>query len=307
MVNVRALGYLGIEVSDLDRWAAFATDILGLAIAGRGPGGTLYLQMDERHHRIALHPGPADDLAYNGWETGSAAELAAIGDQLRAAGTSFEIGTPELCAERAVEGLLWFRDPSGIRTEVFFGAHAASAPFVSPRPISGFVAGEQGLGHSVFAVDDPDATLRFYRDVLGLRVSDFMSFDPQPGVTLSMTFMHCNERHHSLAFMQRPNAPRRLSHLMIEVGTIDDVGTTFELCEQRGVPIAMTLGRHTNDWMFSFYATSPSGFMIEYGYGGRLVDDAVWQVETYDATSFWGHRRQPVSVSPAPQPERLLR
>jgi 2,3-dihydroxybiphenyl 1,2-dioxygenase len=307
MVNVRALGYLGIEVSDLDRWAAFATDILGLAISGRDTDGTLYLQMDERHHRFALHPGPADDLAYNGWEVASAAELAAIGEQLRAAGTSFETGDAGLCARRAVDGLLWFRDPSGIRTEVFYGAHAAAQPFVSPRAISGFVTGEQGIGHSVLAVDDPDATLRFYRDVLGLRVSDFMTFSPQPGVTLSMTFMHCNPRHHSLAFMKNPNAVRRISHLMIEVGTIDDVGRTFELCEQRGIPIAMTLGRHTNDWMFSFYVGSPSGFMIEYGYGGRQVDDAGWQIETYDATSFWGHRRQLPVAPPAPQPERLLR
>jgi 2,3-dihydroxybiphenyl 1,2-dioxygenase len=307
MVSVRALGYLGIEVSDLDRWAEFATGVLGLEIAARDPDGTIYLQMDDRHHRFALHPGPADDLAYNGWEVASAAELAAIGERVRAYGNTVETGDAALCTRRAVDGLLWFRDPSGIRTEVFYGARAAAQPFVSPRGISGFVTGDQGIGHSVFAVDDPDATLRFYRDALGLRVSDFMTFSPQPGVTLSMTFMHCNPRHHSLAFMKNPNAVRRISHLMIETGTIDDVGRTFELCEARGVPIAMTLGRHTNDWMFSFYIGSPSGFMIEYGYGGRQIDDAVWEIENYDATSFWGHRRQLPAAPPAPLPERLLR
>jgi 2,3-dihydroxybiphenyl 1,2-dioxygenase len=171
------------------------------------------------------------------------------------------------------------------------------------------VTGAQGLGHSVMAIDDADATLRFYRDVLGFRISDFISFEPQPGLALEMTFMHCNPRHHSLAFMQRPGAPRRLSHLMIEVGSIDDVGATFSLCEREGVPIAMTLGRHTNDRMFSFYMLAPSGFMIEYGYGGRIVDEATWQVERYDSASIWGHRRQPAPapVPPALQPERLLR
>ena len=298
MVSVRALGYMGIEASDLQRWGKFATGILGLEIGARGADGTLFLQMDERHHRFAVHPGPANDLAYNGWEVASAAELLAIGEQLRAAGTPFETGDAALCRERAVDGLIVCRDPSGIRTEIFHGAHAATAPFVSPRPISGFVTGEQGVGHSVMAVDDPDATLAFYRDVLGFRVSDYIAFEPQPGLTLNMTFMHCNPRHHSLAFMKRPGAPR-----------LDDVGLTFSLCEREGVPIAMTLGRHTNDWMFSFYVLSPSDFMIEYGYGGRTVDEATWQVERYDSTSTWGHNRQPAPapVSPAPQPERLLR
>lgn len=296
MVSVRALGYMGIEASDLERWSAFATGILGLEIGGRGADGTLFLQMDERHHRFAIHPGPANDLAYNGWEVGSAAELAAIGAQLRAAGTPYEEGDGALCRERAVDGLLVCRDPSGVRTEIFHGARLATAPFVSPRAISGFVTGEQGVGHTVMAVDDPDATLTFYRDVLGLRVSDYITFEPQPGLTLNMTFMHCNPRHHSLAFMKRPGAPRRLSHMMIEVGSLDDVGFTFSLCEQRGVPIAMTLGRHTNDHMFSFYMLSPSDFMIEYGYGGRTVDDATWHIERYDTTSTWGHRRQPAPV-----------
>ena len=34
----------------------------------------------------------------------------------------------------------------------------------------------------------------------------------------------------------------------------------------------MTLGRHTNDHVTSFYSRSPSGFMVEYGWGGRCVD-----------------------------------
>jgi 3,4-dihydroxy-9,10-secoandrosta-1,3,5(10)-triene-9,17-dione 4,5-dioxygenase len=36
----------------------------------------------------------------------------------------------------------------------------------------------------------------------------------------------------------------------------------------------MTLGTHTDDRMTSFYLRTPSGFEIEYGCGGRFVDDA---------------------------------
>jgi len=56
------------------------------------------------------------------------------------------------------------------------------------------------------------------------------------------------------------------------------------------IPLAMSLGRHTNDHMTSFYVRTPSGFEIEYGTGGRLIDDATWEVGTFDAQSFWGHK-----------------
>ena len=43
--------------------------------------------------------------------------------------------------------------------------------------------------------------------------------------------------------------------------------------------------------MISFYMETPSGFGVEYGWGGRTVDDANWQVTKHDRFSMWGHRR----------------
>ena len=37
----------------------------------------------------------------------------------------------------------------------------------------------------------------------------------------------------------------------------------------------MTLGRHSNDYMTSFYIHSPSHFFVEYGWGGRAIDTAL--------------------------------
>ena len=46
---------------------------------------------------------------------------------------------------------------------------------------------------------------------------------------------------------------------------------------------------HPNDRMFSFYARTPSGFDVEFGWGGRKIDDATWKVDRYDRMSVWGH------------------
>ena len=50
------------------------------------------------------------------------------------------------------------------------------------------------------------------------------------------------------------------------------------------------LGKHTNDHMVSFYCHSPSGLTIEYGWGGREVDNATHQIGSYASPSYWGHR-----------------
>ena len=105
-------------------------------------------------------------------------------------------------------------------------------PFVSPRAIGGFVTGDQGVGHIVLATDDLRRQLDFYQNVLGFRISDYIDI-VRAGAPLSFAFMHCSPRHHSLAFASRPPVPRRLLHLMLQVQTIDEVGRTYTLAEER--------------------------------------------------------------------------
>lgn len=106
--------------------------------------------------------------------------------------------------------------------------------------------------------------------MLGFRVSDEIDF---AGNTL--VFLHVNPRHHSLAIKGVPGM-RGLHHLMLQVEDLDDVGMAHDLCLDRDIPLAMTLGRHTNDRMLSFYVRTPSGFEIEYGWGAQTVDDPNW-------------------------------
>jgi 2,3-dihydroxybiphenyl 1,2-dioxygenase len=292
MAGVTQLGYLGLEVSDLAEWERFATEVLGLQVAGKAPDGSMLLRMDENNHRFILRQGGADDVAFAGWEVADQAALRELGRRLGDAGIEAVPGKPEEAAARGVVELLKFNDPNGIATEAYFGPLMNfQTPFHSPRPISGFVTGTMGLGHIVIRANDSAKSLHFYRDVLGMRVSDFIDLKMRRGQPsgISLTFMHCNPRHHSLAFGEIP-ARKRLMHFMLQVGQVDDVGSTMYLAQDRGVTISGSLGRHTNDHMVSFYMRSPSGFEIEYGFGARTVDDATWKVQRHEAGSVWGHR-----------------
>ena len=81
-------------------------------------------------------------------------------------------------------------------------------------------------------------------------------------------------------------------HFMVEYNSLDDVGQGYDLLQYEDNKIAYTLGRHTNDYMTSFYSITPSGFFIENGWGGRIIDPKTWEpIETFEGPSFWGHER----------------
>jgi 2,3-dihydroxybiphenyl 1,2-dioxygenase len=290
MSEIRGLGYIGVEVEDVAAWEGFATTLLGLQLSGRDNDGSIRLRMDEHAHRVAVHPGAANDLQYVGWEVADAGGLQALRRRMLAAGITVNEESPEHSRSRNAREVVSFVDPEGLRHEAFYGPLLLpEAPFNSPRPISGFVTGEQGCGHVVLQASNPAAYAQFFTDVLGFRISDYIDNQTPRGI-VNLVFLHCSSRHHSLAIGTRMS-PGRLNHIMFEVRDIDDVGIAYDLAQRNGYQITATLGRHTNDRMLSFYVATPAGFSIEYGWGGLAVNDADWHVRRYEKPSVWGHIR----------------
>ncbi len=289
ITGVTQLGYLGIGVSDLSKWQEFASSALGIQENGTGPRGEVYFRVDDHHQRFAFFPTGEDDLLHAGWEAKDAQAMHTIARQVRALGVEVSEATHEEAAARMVLGLIRFTDPDGLAVEVYHGALLDRAPFHSPRGIARFKADTLGLGHIVLKVADIDRTLRFYLQGLGVKLSDYITVERE-GRMASLAFTHVNPRHHSLALVPglAPGV-KRLQHFMLETESIDDVGLALDIIQQRGLEMGR-LGRHTNDLMISFYVVSPSGFNVEYGWGGRTIDDdSTWTVQNYSATSIWGH------------------
>jgi 2,3-dihydroxybiphenyl 1,2-dioxygenase len=151
---------------------------------------------------------------------------------------------------------------------------------------SGFVAGDQGLGHVVVTSKNQEQSEHFYREVLGLGFSDRITCEVF-GYKVNLAFFHTNPRHHSLAV--GGTLEKKIHHFMIEAQAMDEVGRAYDRCIRARVPIMNTLGRHPNDQMFSFYAMTPSGFQFEFGWGGRSVDPEHHPPGAFDRISEWGH------------------
>src|SRR5262249_30081424 len=154
--------------------------------------------------------GGSPALAYLGFEVASEAELESAQRDLERLGIEVARATPAEGGERAVVDFIHFRGPDDVRIELYRHASVMSTPMIPGRPIDGFVAGPLGLGHVVLVSANPKRAERFYADVLGLRVSDYIHFDG-----IEIAFMHCNRRHHSIALLNEVEGMRggELNHV----------------------------------------------------------------------------------------------
>jgi 2,3-dihydroxybiphenyl 1,2-dioxygenase len=280
---ISALGYLGVRSGRLEDWSEFAGRLLGMQKLDRG-SKALAFRMDDRVQRLLVSNEPGETLAFMGWEVATRDDLQIYAARLERAGIPVSLGSPALAGRRFVANLVHFEDPAGNRIELFWNPMLAPDPFVPGRSIDGFNTGPLGMGHAVLHVRDINTMLPFYRDLLDFHVSDY-GLKPFP-----LYFFHVNGRHHSFAMVGSGEAG--FHHFMVEFRNLDDVGQGYDLAQQEEGRVAYTLGRHTNDYMMSYYANSPSGFFVESGWGGRVIDPVSWrQHETVDGPSFWGHER----------------
>ena len=281
-MSVASFGYASLRSDKLDDWAEYGPKFLGLQLVER-TRGALKFRMDDRKQRIVVS---SEETAQNvfGWEVEDAADLDALAGRLEAAKVPVERLPAAMASLRGVRDGLSFADPAGTRLEAFHGAETSQEPFVPGRPISGFRTGTLGMGHVVLHVKSVDDLRWFYQDVLDFGLSDYIV---KP---FKAYFFHVNPRHHSLAMIETGRSG--IHHIMMELFSLDDVGQAYDMASAEPGRIGTTLGRHTNDFMTSFYARTPNDFMVEYGWGGRSIDPVTWQpVEMSYGPSLWGHDR----------------
>ncbi len=286
-MRIKSLGYVGFAGKDLEVWKSFAQGLLGAQVSdvkASGGGKALRLRLDAKCQRMLITQSLGESHPYLGFEVEDRDALARAQRTLTEAGIAVQRGSPEDALFRGVDDFVRLTDPMGQTLELYCGLADDLHAFVPSRAMGGFCAGDLGFGHAVLMTTDFDKSKNFYCDVLGFRVSDFISLPNR------RVFMHINPRHHSLALAESPACG--IAHLLVEVNEFDDLGRAYDVA-LRDYPEAITssLGRHSNDHMTSFYVRTPSGFALEYGWGGRLIGPD-WQPHELFGPSLWGHDRR---------------
>lgn len=284
------LAWLRFEVSKLELWHRYLAEVLAVHVDAGWE--LLKVRLDDRRWRMLFTQGPRDDLTEVAWNFPTEEAFEAAVARARAWGAEVEVAHPMEADVLRVHALARLRDPGGVPVALLHGQARGGPPLELPHGHRGFVAGDLGLGHVVLRTKDKARSMAFYEEVLGLRRSDRIVTEIA-GHAVDLDFFHvpgtpaARARHHSLA-VGGP-LPKRLHHFMLECRSVDDVGACYDRMIALDLPIFQTLGRHPNDRMLSFYAVTPSGFQVEVGWGGRLVEDETWEPRVYEQISEWGH------------------
>nr|WP_211359888.1 VOC family protein [Actinocorallia herbida] len=247
---------------------------------------SVYFRLDHYPPRLVVSPGDEPAMTAMGFEVMHERDLAEVAAAVEREGIKVTAGTEAECAERRVNGFVRFQDPAGNPVELFYGPVLDHVRPWTPLVTSGFVTGDMGMGHVIVTAEDVAQEFDFYTRVLGFVERN------TAGPTY---FMGCNARHHTFGIAPRPG-PGQLVHIMVEAGSLDDVGLALDRAADLDIPMMNTLGKHTNDHMVSFYVYSPEFYAIEFGWNGLRVER---EEPTYEITegAFWGHKFTP---PPAP-------
>ena len=289
---VTSLGYVVVTSDAVEAWQQFATGVLGMS-AHQGAGAELLLRMDDRVARLVVAPSSAvhrEETAKGsfvvGWECPSEADWQRAAEAIEKAGIAISPAAETGWYTEAFTCV----DPAGVQCEFFYGGKVDPAThFVSPLGVS-FVTGAQGLGHVTISTPRCRESVGFYGGVLDFQVRETKITGSERA--LRWAFLSPSAREHSIAVMDT-GRDGQLMHILIEVADLDSVGRAMDRCLDGAAPMSVSLGRHWNDEMVSFYVRTPSGFDVEYGYGGRKVDAAEWAQRAQGgsgAVSLWGHR-----------------
>jgi 3,4-dihydroxy-9,10-secoandrosta-1,3,5(10)-triene-9,17-dione 4,5-dioxygenase len=291
-MGVVGLGYVVIEATDLVKWDAYLTGVVGAMHSDASTDSVNLYRLDSRPFRFWIEESDRDALSVAGWEVADQEAFDALVGRITNAGGDVEICDP---AERGAKALARSSDPAGHVFEIFHGERPSILKFISPAGVSGFITGEHGklgMGHVVYGALNFDECHHFYREVMGFRDTDLPQIEAGPpgSPPMSIAFMHGSAgRHHSVAVIGMPEPVSGCIHLMVEAATLEDVGRAYDRMREANIPVSATLGKHMNDEVTSFYMQTPAGFDLEFGWGGLIVDPATWTPTAHNKISDWGH------------------
>ncbi|HWE79926.1 MAG TPA: VOC family protein, partial [Pseudolabrys sp.] len=165
MIGVRKIAHAAYETPDLEQQTEYYTDILGLTLTAKDKDA-VYLANTVDHHAVVLRRGSAPQCTRVGFELGPNDDLDAFEKQTAAHGVKT---SRKKDPEPTIADMLVFDDPKGTAIEVFKRPEPQALKFAR----NGVVPHK--LGHVAFHVTEVKKVTSFYCDVLGFRVSDWMS------------------------------------------------------------------------------------------------------------------------------------
>jgi 2,3-dihydroxy-p-cumate/2,3-dihydroxybenzoate 3,4-dioxygenase len=258
----KKLGYIALNVTDIERTHDFAVHTVGLDAAGEGASKERLYRVCADRQSVILHPAKEAGFKRAAWELPDAEEVekafahfSALGWKpwRLAAEQRAALGLAQANAFRVVEPL------TGCTFEYYDRLVQVGTPFTAR------LAKIVRLGHFGIGLPNVTQAAAHFEQHCGFTVSDYVE------TYAALMRVHGSPLHHSMGLAFAP--VKRFNHFNFMVQDIDDIGRALWRLKKHKVPVVFGPGRHpTSDSIF-IYFNDPDGLTWEYSFGMELFPE----------------------------------
>lgn len=294
MTRVTDIRYVGYGVDDFDAERAFYADNWGLLEVAASDGIAWFkTHGNDEHHVVRLHKSDANHVEVIAFAAESRGDVDSLHTKVAEAGCRLIHPPRDLDAPGGGYGFRFF-SPDGLPLEI-----SADVARLDKREIERWEGIPVRISHIVLHSPDHQAAVKFFCDVLGFRVSDWLGD--------FMCFLRCNSAHHRLAILPGPPC---LNHVAYDMVNADAMLRGVSHLKQQGIDIRWGPGRHTaGDNTFSYFVT-PGGFAVEYTAELEEVDFEAHEARVHEpgprVMDQWGIGIGGPQTMPHPAPDPRL-
>ncbi|MEY4760731.1 MAG: hypothetical protein RLZZ200_587 [Pseudomonadota bacterium] len=265
MIRVSEIRHVDYGVKDFDAERRFYIDTWGLEEVAQSAGRSwLRAPGHAEAFVVKLRQADVNRIDVIALAADSRADVDALAKQVEGAGGKLVHAPRDLTSPGGGYGFRFF-SPDGLPFEI--SSDVAPGP---SRELGRWDGVPLKISHIVLHSPDHHALVKFFTDVLGFKVSDWLGD--------FMCFLRCNSAHHRIAILPGPPC---LNHVAYDMTGVDAMMRGIHRLKEKGVDIAWGPGRHTAGNNTFSYFTTPNGFAVEYTAELDVVDDATWQAQVH--------------------------
>ena len=291
MSRVTEIRYVGYGVANLAAERAFYRDTWGLKEVAEADG-MIYFATEggDEHHVVRLRRSDVPRIDVIGLAAGSRGDVDALYAAVSDAGCRIICAPQTLSSPGGGYGFRFF-SKDGLPFEISSDVARGTA-----RKLARWDGVPEKISHIVLHSPDHHALVKFFVEVLGFRVSDWLGD--------FMCFLRCNEWHHRIAILPGPPC---LNHVAYDMSGVDGMMRGINRLKQQKVELRWGPGRHTaGNNTFSYFVT-PNGFTVEYTAELERVDEATWKSQVHTPSpqimDQWGIGVGGPHTMPHPKPD----
>ena len=207
MSRVTEIRYVGYGVTDFAAERKFYADDWGL-VEVEATDDTAWFKTHghDEHHVVRIHQREANCIEVIALAADSKADVDELHAKVAAADCKIISQPGPIDGPGGGYGFRFF-SKDGLPFEI-----SADVKRLDKRPIERWEGIPVKISHIVLHSPDHNATVKFFTDVLGFKVSDWLGD--------FMCFLRCNEAHHRMAILPGPPC---LNHVAFDVLSVDDM------------------------------------------------------------------------------------